>query len=102
MLMLVDLFTSQQPLITFQPDNVTAQAFGAAKVYVILPNATLAPVFVLDIVSTVAAEAGLGFHAVQCSYNAAHTQRKPFYRDTFTGALSKYSYRHCSKTNTLK
>ncbi|XP_041112770.1 bactericidal permeability-increasing protein-like [Polyodon spathula] len=49
MLMLVDLFSSQQPLITFQPDNVTAQAFGSAKVYVILPNATLVPVFVLDI-----------------------------------------------------
>ncbi|XP_041081300.1 bactericidal permeability-increasing protein-like [Polyodon spathula] len=56
MLMVVDLFSSQQPLITFQPDNVTAQAFGAAKVYVILPNATLVPVFVLDICASFSAK----------------------------------------------
>ncbi|XP_058846759.1 bactericidal permeability-increasing protein-like [Acipenser ruthenus] len=85
MLMLVDLFTSQQPLITFQPDNVTAQAFGAAKVYVILPNTTLAPVFVLDICASFSAKLFMsdlkltGFMTLNnVSLNLASSELGPF------------------------
>ncbi|KAK6479503.1 bactericidal permeability-increasing protein-like [Huso huso] len=85
MLMLVDLFTSQQPLITFQTDNVTAQAFGAAKVYVILPNATLAPVFVLDICASFSAKLFMsdlkltGFMTLNnVSLNLASSELGPF------------------------
>ncbi|XP_008291735.1 WD repeat-containing protein 65 [Stegastes partitus] len=41
--------TVKDPIITFQPNNVTVQATATVTAYAIQPNATLAPLFVLNL-----------------------------------------------------
>lgn len=42
--------TSKDPVVTFEPDNMTIQAVGTVTAYAIQPNATLSPLFVLNLV----------------------------------------------------
>uniref|UniRef100_W5MH14 Bactericidal permeability-increasing protein n=1 Tax=Lepisosteus oculatus TaxID=7918 RepID=W5MH14_LEPOC len=48
MLMTVQAFASRPPMVSLQPDNVTVGLSGAAKVFAILPNSSLAPLFTLE------------------------------------------------------
>ncbi|MBN3325177.1 BPI protein, partial [Atractosteus spatula] len=48
MLMTVQAFASKPPVVSLQPDNVTMGLSGAAKVFAILPNSSLAPLFTLE------------------------------------------------------
>uniref|UniRef100_A0A8C2A5D2 Bactericidal permeability-increasing protein n=1 Tax=Cyprinus carpio TaxID=7962 RepID=A0A8C2A5D2_CYPCA len=43
--------TVKEPLITFEPNNVTVQASSTVTAYAIQPNSTLSPLFVLNLVS---------------------------------------------------
>lgn len=43
--------TTRQPIISFQVNNVTLQASGTVTAYAIQPNTTLAPLFILNMVS---------------------------------------------------
>lgn len=43
--------TVKNPIITFQPNNVTVQATATVTAYAIQPNGTLSPLFVLNMVS---------------------------------------------------
>uniref|UniRef100_A0A3B5BFQ1 Bactericidal permeability-increasing protein n=2 Tax=Stegastes partitus TaxID=144197 RepID=A0A3B5BFQ1_9TELE len=47
--------TVKDPIITFQPNNVTVQATATVTAYAIQPNATLAPLFVLNLETSVSA-----------------------------------------------
>ncbi|KAK5913079.1 hypothetical protein CesoFtcFv8_002896 [Champsocephalus esox] len=47
--------TVKTPVITFQPNNTTVQSFSSVTAYAIQPNATLTPLFVLNLVSSVSA-----------------------------------------------
>ncbi len=40
----------KNPIITFEPNNVTVQATGTVTAFAIQPNATLTPLFVLNLV----------------------------------------------------
>lgn len=42
--------TSETPVVTFEPNNTTVQATGTVTAYAIQPNATLSPLFVLNLV----------------------------------------------------
>lgn len=42
--------TAKTPVITFEPNNSTIQATGTVTAYAIQPNATLTPLFVLNLV----------------------------------------------------
>lgn len=41
----------KEPNVSFEPDNVTLQASSTVTAYAIQPNATLSPLFVLNVVS---------------------------------------------------
>uniref|UniRef100_A0A8C3J056 Bactericidal permeability-increasing protein n=1 Tax=Chrysemys picta bellii TaxID=8478 RepID=A0A8C3J056_CHRPI len=45
------LFARKQPLLTCRPDSLDLALFGTAEAFVVLPNATLASAFLLDLVS---------------------------------------------------
>lgn len=45
--------TVKAPVITFEPNNVTVEATGTVTAYAIQPNATLTPLFVLNLESSV-------------------------------------------------
>uniref|UniRef100_A0A8C5GW99 Bactericidal permeability-increasing protein n=1 Tax=Gouania willdenowi TaxID=441366 RepID=A0A8C5GW99_GOUWI len=47
--------TVKNPVITFEPDNATIQALCSVTAYAIQPNATLSPLFVLNLESSVSA-----------------------------------------------
>lgn len=47
--------TAKTPVISFQPNNVTVQACGTVTAYAIQPNATLSPLFVLNLDTSVSA-----------------------------------------------
>ncbi|KAI4796213.1 hypothetical protein KUCAC02_029378, partial [Chaenocephalus aceratus] len=47
--------TVKTPVITFEPNNATVQSFSSVTAYAIQPNATLTPLFVLNLVSSVSA-----------------------------------------------
>ncbi|XP_074528234.1 bactericidal permeability-increasing protein-like [Halichoeres trimaculatus] len=47
--------TATNPLITFQPNNATIQTSSTVTAYAIQPNATLTPLFVLNLESSVSA-----------------------------------------------
>ncbi|KAK5873048.1 hypothetical protein PBY51_013693 [Eleginops maclovinus] len=47
--------TVKTPIITFETNNATVQAFATATAYAIQPNATLSPLFVLNLDSSVSA-----------------------------------------------
>ncbi|XP_067102897.1 bactericidal permeability-increasing protein-like [Osmerus mordax] len=47
--------TTKQPIITFEPNNVTLQATGTVTAYAIQPNTTLSPLFVLNMEASVSA-----------------------------------------------
>ncbi|KAM7423158.1 hypothetical protein PAMA_010944 [Pampus argenteus] len=47
--------TMKSPVVTFEPDNVTVQATGTVTAYAIQPNATLSPLFVLNLETSVSA-----------------------------------------------
>ncbi|XP_072370669.1 bactericidal permeability-increasing protein-like [Scyliorhinus torazame] len=53
MLMLMNLHANQQPILKATPNNITVQAWGAIDTFAILPNSSLAPLFVLDIHASV-------------------------------------------------
>lgn len=42
--------TVKNPVITFESNNVTVQATGTVAAFAIQPNATLSPLFVLNLV----------------------------------------------------
>lgn len=46
--------TVNNPTVTFEPNNVTVQANGTVTAYAIQPNATLTPLFVLNLVGSTA------------------------------------------------
>lgn len=46
--------TVKDPVITFEPNNVTVQATGTVTAYAIQPNATLSPLFILNLVGCTA------------------------------------------------
>ncbi|XP_037347122.1 bactericidal permeability-increasing protein-like [Pungitius pungitius] len=48
--------TAKTPVVTFEPNNTTVQATGAVTAYAIQPNATLSPLFVLNLESSVSAQ----------------------------------------------
>ncbi|XP_042355278.1 bactericidal permeability-increasing protein-like [Plectropomus leopardus] len=48
--------TVKNPVITFGPSNVTVQASGTVTAYAIQPNATLSPLFVLNLETSVSAK----------------------------------------------
>ncbi|XP_047437733.1 bactericidal permeability-increasing protein-like [Mugil cephalus] len=48
--------TVKTPVITFTPDNVTVQTTTTVTAYAIQPNATLSPLFVLNLDSSVSAQ----------------------------------------------
>lgn len=45
--------TVKNPVITFEPNNMTVQATGTVTAYAIQPNATLSPLFVLNLETSV-------------------------------------------------
>ncbi|XP_033938948.1 bactericidal permeability-increasing protein-like [Pseudochaenichthys georgianus] len=45
--------TVKTPVITFEPNNATVQSLSSVTAYAIQPNATLTPLFVLNLVSSV-------------------------------------------------
>ncbi|XP_062319884.1 bactericidal permeability-increasing protein-like [Osmerus eperlanus] len=47
--------TAKEPIITFEPNNVTLQATGTVTAYAIQPNTTLSPLFVLNMEASVSA-----------------------------------------------
>lgn len=47
--------TVKNPIITFEPNNVTVQATATVTAYAIQPNATLSPLFVLNLETSVSA-----------------------------------------------
>ncbi|KAK9529545.1 hypothetical protein VZT92_013629 [Zoarces viviparus] len=47
--------TEENPVATFEPNNATVQATGMVTAYAIQPNATLSPLFVLNLESSVSA-----------------------------------------------
>ncbi|KAK1901248.1 Bactericidal permeability-increasing protein [Dissostichus eleginoides] len=47
--------TVKTPFITFEPNNATVQTFASVTAYAIQPNATLTPLFVLNLDSSVSA-----------------------------------------------
>ncbi|KAL3059233.1 hypothetical protein OYC64_011201 [Pagothenia borchgrevinki] len=47
--------TVKTPVITFEPNNATVQTFASVTAYAIQPNATLTPLFVLNLDSSVSA-----------------------------------------------
>ncbi|XP_031423493.1 bactericidal permeability-increasing protein-like isoform X2 [Clupea harengus] len=47
--------TTRQPIISFQVNNVTLQASGTVTAYAIQPNTTLAPLFILNMETSVSA-----------------------------------------------
>uniref|UniRef100_G3P9B1 Bactericidal permeability-increasing protein n=1 Tax=Gasterosteus aculeatus TaxID=69293 RepID=G3P9B1_GASAC len=47
--------TSETPVVTFEPNNTTVQATGTVTAYAIQPNATLSPLFVLNLESSASA-----------------------------------------------
>ncbi|CAJ1051813.1 bactericidal permeability-increasing protein-like [Xyrichtys novacula] len=48
--------TVKSPVITFEPNNATIQTAGTVTAYAIQPNATLTPLFVLNLDSSVSAK----------------------------------------------
>uniref|UniRef100_A0A8D3B3H3 Bactericidal permeability-increasing protein n=2 Tax=Scophthalmus maximus TaxID=52904 RepID=A0A8D3B3H3_SCOMX len=50
------LKTEKAPAVTFEPNNVTIQASAAVTAYAIQPNATLSPLFVLNLETSVSAK----------------------------------------------
>ncbi|XP_078062165.1 bactericidal permeability-increasing protein-like, partial [Mustelus asterias] len=56
MLMLMYLHANQQPVLKAATNNITIQACGAIDTFAILPNSSLAPLFVLDICANVSAK----------------------------------------------
>lgn len=48
--------TVKNPVITFEPNNVTTQATGTVTAYAIQPNATLSPLFILNLETSVSAQ----------------------------------------------
>ncbi|XP_038553228.1 bactericidal permeability-increasing protein-like [Micropterus salmoides] len=48
--------TVNNPTVTFEPNNVTVQANGTVTAYAIQPNATLTPLFVLNLETSVSAK----------------------------------------------
>ncbi|XP_062842435.1 bactericidal permeability-increasing protein-like isoform X2 [Trichomycterus rosablanca] len=48
--------TVKEPKIVFEPNNVTLQASGTVTAYAIQPNATLSPLFVLNVDASVSAK----------------------------------------------
>lgn len=48
--------TVKNPIITFQPNNVTVQATGTVTAFAIQPNTTLTPLFVLNLETSVSAQ----------------------------------------------
>ncbi|KAI3370455.1 hypothetical protein L3Q82_025222, partial [Scortum barcoo] len=48
--------TVKNPIITFQPNNVTVQASATVTAYAIQPNSTLSPLFILNLESSVSAQ----------------------------------------------
>ncbi|KAI4826614.1 hypothetical protein KUCAC02_030054 [Chaenocephalus aceratus] len=46
---------AKAPVIMFEPNNATVQSFASVTAYAIQPNATLTPLFVLNLVSSVSA-----------------------------------------------
>ncbi|XP_033939780.1 bactericidal permeability-increasing protein-like [Pseudochaenichthys georgianus] len=46
---------AKAPVITFEPNNATVQSLSSVTAYAIQPNATLTPLFVLNLVSSVSA-----------------------------------------------
>ncbi|XP_068598032.1 bactericidal permeability-increasing protein-like [Brachionichthys hirsutus] len=49
--------TVKNPIITFLPNNATVQASGTVTAYAIQPNATLTPLFILNLETSVSANA---------------------------------------------
>ncbi|KAM7402582.1 hypothetical protein PAMP_017806 [Pampus punctatissimus] len=47
--------TMKNPVVTFEPNNATVQASGTVTAYAIQPNATLSPLFVLNLETSVSA-----------------------------------------------
>ncbi|XP_037631734.1 bactericidal permeability-increasing protein-like [Sebastes umbrosus] len=47
--------TVKNPVVTFEPNNVTVQATGTVTAYAIQPNTTLSPLFVLNLETSVSA-----------------------------------------------
>ncbi|XP_010764716.1 bactericidal permeability-increasing protein-like [Notothenia coriiceps] len=47
--------TVKTPIITFEPNNATVQSLASVTAYAIQPNATLTPLFVLNLDSSVSA-----------------------------------------------
>ncbi|XP_078411581.1 bactericidal permeability-increasing protein-like isoform X1 [Cetorhinus maximus] len=56
MLMLMNVHANQRPVLKATPNNITIQAYGAIDTFAILPNSSLAPLFVLDICASVSAK----------------------------------------------
>ncbi|XP_067856769.1 bactericidal permeability-increasing protein-like [Heptranchias perlo] len=56
MLMLMNLHANREPVLKAAPNNITVQALGAIDAFAILPNSSLAPLFVLDIFASVSAK----------------------------------------------
>ncbi|XP_029286986.1 bactericidal permeability-increasing protein-like [Cottoperca gobio] len=48
--------TVKNPVVTFEPDNVTVQTTATVTAYAIQPNTTLSPLFVLNLDSSVSAK----------------------------------------------
>ncbi|XP_060691934.1 bactericidal permeability-increasing protein-like isoform X2 [Hemiscyllium ocellatum] len=59
MLMLMSFHANQQPVLKVTPNNITIQASGAINTFAILPNSSLAPLFVLDISASVSAQVAI-------------------------------------------
>lgn len=56
MSIVMHLSASKQPVLTSQPDNLTVVVSGAVKTSAILPNASLAPLFILGLDASVSAK----------------------------------------------
>ncbi|XP_059508846.1 bactericidal permeability-increasing protein-like [Stegostoma tigrinum] len=56
MLMLMSFQANQQPVLKVAPNNITIQASGDINTFAILPNSSLAPLFVLGISASVSAQ----------------------------------------------
>uniref|UniRef100_UPI00398F87FC bactericidal permeability-increasing protein-like isoform X1 n=2 Tax=Pristiophorus japonicus TaxID=55135 RepID=UPI00398F87FC len=95
MLMLMHLHASREPVLKATPGNLTIQAFGALDTFAILPNSSLAPLFVLDISASVSAEVAIAQMKLTGSLNLnslrlslAHSDVGPFKVASLQGLLN--------------
>ncbi|NP_001279749.1 bactericidal permeability-increasing protein-like precursor [Callorhinchus milii] len=95
MLMLMKIHSLKQPALTMTSDNITIAMTGAADTFAILPNSSLAPLFVLNLDVSVSATPSLSGDKLTGSLvinrlglSLEHSDIGPFETSTLQGMLN--------------